>query len=79
MEKRVFITDIIIFFFQRSITLKRSEINSAKKIVLTLMRTHFYGHRVIKHLFALILINGSRRRQRLRSIFLQFTTFYFEG
>ena len=78
MEKRVFITDIIIFF-QRSITLRRGEINSAKKIVLTLKRTHFYGHRVIKHLFALILINGSRRRQRSRSVILQFITFHFEG
>ena len=78
MEKWVFVTSVN-FFFQRSNTQWRSEINSAKKIVLTLMRTHFYGHRTIKHLFALILINGSRRRQRSRSIFLQFTTFLFVG
>ena len=67
MKKRVFIINIINFVFHRSITLRRSD---AKKIFLTLMRTRFYGHRVIKHLFALILLNGSRWRQRSQSIFL---------
>ena len=67
-----FIANII-----ETLTLRRSEINSAKKIFLTVMTTHFYGHKVVKHLFALIIINGSRRRQKSRSIFLQFTTFHF--
>ena len=67
-----FIANII-----ETLTLRRSEINSVKKIFLTVMTTHFYGHKVVKHLFALIIINGSRRRQKSRSIFLQFTTFYF--
>ena len=40
MEKWVFVTSVN-FFFQRSNTLWRSEINSAKKIALTLMRTQF--------------------------------------
>ena len=46
-------------------------------LIGNLMRTHFHGHRFIKHLFALILITGSRCRQRSRSIILQFTTFHF--
>ena len=78
MKKRVLVTNMITFF-QRSITLGRIEIKSAKKIFLTLMRTHFYGHKGIKHLFALIIINGSRCRQISCIIFFQFTTFHFEG
>ena len=67
-----FIANII-----ETLTLRRSEINSVKKIFLTVMTTHFYGHKVVKHLFALIIINGSRHKQKSRSIFLQFTTFHF--
>ena len=42
---------------------------------MAVMRTHFHGHKVEKHLFALILMNGSRCKQRSCSIFLSINDF----
>ena len=73
MKKRVFIDQYNQFF-----TLRSSDIKSAKKIALTSMRTSFNGHRVIKHLFALILLNDYVAGRDPGVFFFQFTTFHFE-